>query len=67
MECTIRKTLGVIEECPGALCPFWDEQTAACFFERRLGPYVHERNIAGWLSGLRRTLEEVRIRERRLQ
>lgn len=70
MECAIQKTLGVTEQCPGPACPFWEIADGAipegCFVQRRFGTDLNNHEVAGWLVGLRRSLERIRIDERRL-
>jgi hypothetical protein len=70
MDCAIERTLGVTQQCAGAKCSFWeiagDAIPEGCFVQRRLGPDLNNREVAGWLVGLRRTLERIRIDEGRL-
>jgi hypothetical protein len=70
MDCAIQKTLGFTQACAGAECPFWeigDESTPeGCFVHRHFPADLTNREVAGWLVGLRRSLERIRIDEGRL-
>jgi len=65
MECTIEKAIGNSEQCPGEACPFWER--GSCLLTRRLGGELKKRDIAAWLVGVRRALEEMRTSEGGLQ
>ena len=54
-SCTLRRALGESEECPGAACPFWDDDACAlAAVEREL---LGSPELSRHLLGLRRTLE----------
>ena len=54
-SCTLRLALGESEECPGAACPFWDDD--ACALEAVARELVCSPEVSRHLLGLRRTLE----------
>ena len=55
--CTLQYTVGRVEPCPGAACPFWEGEQGACV----LAPVRPELDgrpaLAQHLLGLRRELE----------
>ena len=55
----MKKSLGEIEACPGALCPFWED--GSCAF-RNL-PVDDRPELAEFLLGLRDELERARTEE----
>lgn len=64
--CTLRRTLGYVEECPRGWCPFWEHGGAvaqpACALER-LGLELSNRDLALYLLDLRRALEQAQSTE----
>ena len=55
----MKESLGVIEACPGARCPFWED--GSCAF-RNL-PVDDRPEVAKFLLGLRDELERARTEE----
>jgi hypothetical protein len=63
-SCHLHFTLGHVEACPGAACPFWERD--ACALEL-LGVELERPDVARYLLGLRHRLEHARDeRERTL-
>jgi hypothetical protein len=58
-RCRMNESLGEIESCPGALCPFWEE--GSCAF--RSLEFRGQPELAGYLLQLRGELESARARE----
>ena len=58
--CTLQYSVGRIEECPGAMCPFWDEQSAACIFHPVEAELLRSPALAEHLLELRRELDRRR-------
>ena len=58
------------QQCTGVSCPFWDIADGAtpegCFVHRRFPVDLNNREVAGWLVGLRRSLEGIQIDKGRL-
>jgi hypothetical protein len=55
--CTLRLAAeGVVEQCPGGRCAFWDD---GCLVDR-LGPDVRRSDLAAYLLELRERLEQTR-------
>lgn len=58
--CGLQYSAGRIEECPGAACPFWDEQAAACIFHPVKLELLRSPALAAHLLELRRELDQGR-------
>jgi hypothetical protein len=58
--CRLERALGVDAACPEGRCPFWEPGGAAldgrCVVEGI--DFSRDREVAGWLLGVRRRLEE---------
>lgn len=59
--CRMKRSLGTTEHCPGAQCPFWEQD--GCGFEEL--DFQGRPELAGFLLDLRSNLESVRDAEDR--
>jgi hypothetical protein len=59
--CRMKESLGTTEQCPGAQCPFWEQD--GCGFEEL--DFRGRPELAGFLLDLRGNLESVRDAEGR--
>jgi hypothetical protein len=66
--CALHRTLGAVQACPGAACPFWEQGGAVlpsgCELER-LAVDVERPDLAEYLLEIREQLESARNREER--
>ena len=59
--CTIELIAeGVVDRCPEAECPFWDD---ACVLDKVAHELSERRDVAAFLLGLRRKLEHPELAE----
>jgi hypothetical protein len=62
--CALHLALGEREACPGPACAFWDEGGAVvesgCSFDRVRLEFYARPDLARWLLGVRRSLEDAR-------
>jgi hypothetical protein len=65
--CALHLALGEREACPGTACAFWDEGGAVvesgCAFDRVRLEFHARPDLARWLLGVRRSLEDARSEE----
>jgi hypothetical protein len=61
--CRMKRSLGTTEHCPGAQCPFWEQD--GCGFEEL--DFQGRPELAGFLLDLRSNLESVRDAEDRFR
>jgi hypothetical protein len=54
-SCHLHFTLGHVEPCPGAACPFWEQDRCAV---ELLGTELERPDVARYLLGLRGRLEQ---------
>ena len=57
--CDLHAVLGRVDDCPGHVCPFWEDDLGACAV-RHLSQTDPSPELADWLLDLRRRLELAR-------